>query len=255
MALQMKRACEGCGYPLDVDAQAYVCSYECTFCQACTQQMDSVCPNCGGALVCRLAAKSDAYPSGQSKGMNLRAKTIIWHRLDMPGHESARVFLTKSRWTLTGTAVFVHNAQPCRLNYLLKCDSKWETISARIAGWIGRRVIGIDILVDSDYHWQLNKKRCDDVTGCIDLDLNFSPMTNTLPIRRLNLAVGEEEKVRAAWLRFPSFKLEPLEQIYRRVKTSKYRYENAGGSFVADLEVDNAGLVTHYPNFWRVEST
>jgi hypothetical protein len=183
--------------------------------------------------------------------MNLRARTIIWHRLDTPGHESARVFLTKSRWTLTGTAVFVHDRQPCRLNYQLKCDSQWQTVAAKIAGWVGDQVIGVDISVDSDHYWRLNNEQCADVTGCIDLDLNFSPLTNTLPIRRLNLVVGQVANVRAAWLRFPSFKLESLEQIYRRVKSSKYRHESAGGSFVADFEVDQAGLVTHYPNFWR----
>ena len=120
-------------------------------------------------------------------------------------------------------------------------------------GWVGDEVIGVDISVDSNHHWRLKKEECADVTGCLDLDLNFSPLTNTLPIRRLNLAVGREAKVRAAWLRFPSFKLEPLEQLYRRVKTSKYRYENAGGRFSAELEVDKAGLVIDYPNFWRVE--
>jgi hypothetical protein len=186
--------------------------------------------------------------------MNLRSTTIIWHRLDTPGHESARVFLAKSRWTLTGTAVFAHNAKPCRLNYLVKCDSQWQTLSARIAGWVGNETIAVDITVDSDHHWQIDKEHCPDVTGCVDLDLNFSPLTNTLPIRRLNLAVGHEANVRAAWLRFPSFKLEPLEQVYRRIKTSKYRYENLGTTFVAELEVNRAGLVTHYPNLWRVEN-
>ncbi|MGH9318200.1 MAG: putative glycolipid-binding domain-containing protein, partial [Thermoanaerobaculia bacterium] len=57
----------------------------------------------------------------------------------------------------------------------------------------------------------------------------------------------------AAWLRFPSFRLEPLEQLYRRVDAATYRYESAGGKFVADLEVNAAGLVTSYPNFWRAE--
>ena len=69
---------------------------------------------------------------------------------------------------------------------------------------------------------------CPAVAGCVDLDLNFSPSTNLLPIRRLNLSVGQEAAVRAAWLRFPSFILEPLEQLYRRVDATTYRYESAG---------------------------
>ena len=185
--------------------------------------------------------------------MNLRARTIIWHRLDTPGHESARLFLIKSRWTLSGTAVFVHDRQPCRLNYLLKCDSEWQTLSAKIAGWVGDEVIGVDISADSEHHWRLNKEECADLTGCIDLDLNFSPLTNTLPIRRLNLAVGHEARVRAAWLRFPNFKLEPLEQVYRREGKDTYRYESGGGVFVRTLDVNSVGFVTKYPGFWQEE--
>ncbi|HEY8228769.1 MAG TPA: putative glycolipid-binding domain-containing protein [Pyrinomonadaceae bacterium] len=74
-----------------------------------------------------------------------------------------------------------------------------------------------------------------------------------LPIRRMNIAVGHKAKVRTAWLRFSSFNLEPLEQVYRRTETSKYRYESDGGRLVAELEVNDARLVTDYPGFWRVE--
>jgi hypothetical protein len=87
-----------------------------------------------------------------------------------------------------------------------------------------------------------------------DVDLNFSPSTNTLPIRRLKLEVGQEAVVRAAWLRFPGFALEVLEQTYRRLDRSRYRYESAGGSFVADLDVNGEGLATAYANAWIAES-
>jgi len=92
------------------------------------------------------------------------------------------------------------------------------------------------------------------VAGCIDLDLNFSPSTNLLPIRRLSLTVGEEASVRAAWLRFPSFTLEPLEQIYRRTGATTYVYESAGGRFVRELIVNEAGFVTLYPGIWQAEA-
>ena len=183
----------------------------------------------------------------------LTVQTIIWRRLDKPGHEAARLSLADSRWHLAGTAVFGHDHQPCRLDYQLECDSQWHTFSGRIAGWVGDEVIKVEISVDDARRWWLNGEACAEVADCIDLDLNFSPLTNLLPIRRLNLAVGQEAGVRAAWLRFPSFKLEPLDQIYRRIETSAYRYESAGGSFVTELEVNDVGLVTHYPNFWRVE--
>lgn len=184
----------------------------------------------------------------------MSAQSIIWRRLDKPGHEFAKVFSENSCWHLDGTAIFLHDTQPCRLDYQLKCDSQWQTLSGKIAGWISETAVQVDVSVDSQRRWMLNAQECPEVTGCTDLDLNFSPLTNLLPIRRLNLNPGEKARVRAAWLRFPSFTLEPLEQSYHRIAAATYRYESAGGRFVAELETDEFGVVTRYPNVWQIES-
>jgi hypothetical protein len=99
--------------------------------------------------------------------------------------------------------------------------------------------------------WSLNGIACPEVAGCIDLDLNFSPCTNLLPIRHLTLAVGQTASIKAAWLRFPGFQLEPLAQKYTRLDETTYHYESAGGQFIANLQVNPAGFVTDYPNIWR----
>ena len=53
MALEMKTACEKCQGELAQLAEAYICSFECTFCPDCTGEMEQRCPNCGGELVRR----------------------------------------------------------------------------------------------------------------------------------------------------------------------------------------------------------
>jgi hypothetical protein len=53
MALQMKTECEKCRQPLPAGDMAMICSYECTFCEACSAAMKNVCPNCSGELVRR----------------------------------------------------------------------------------------------------------------------------------------------------------------------------------------------------------
>lgn len=178
---------------------------------------------------------------------------ILWRRLDQPGHEAARLSSRDSRWHLTGTAVFAHDRQPCRLDYLILCSADWRTLSGRVTGWVGDQDVDVEIAVEPQGGWRLNGTEVPQVAGCLDLDLNFSPSTNLFPIRRLNLEVGQEAAVRAAWLRFPSFHLEPLEQVYRRTGATTYRYESAGGRFVRDIEVNEAGLVTLYPDLWRAE--
>jgi hypothetical protein len=177
---------------------------------------------------------------------------ILWRRLDHPGHESARLVRQGSAWYLSGTAVFAHDRQPCRLDYAVMCDGDWQTRSGRIAGWVGPQTIEVELVVDSARRWRRDGRETPQVEGCLDLDLAFSPATNLLPIRRLGLAVGQEATVRAAWLRFPSFVLEPLDQLYRRTDLDTYRYESAGGRFVTELTVDRAGFVTHYPGIWHV---
>jgi uncharacterized protein len=54
MALEMRDKCEKCAKPLAMDGgDTRICSYECTFCAACTNAMHGVCPNCGGELLPR----------------------------------------------------------------------------------------------------------------------------------------------------------------------------------------------------------
>jgi hypothetical protein len=180
-------------------------------------------------------------------------QSILWRRLDRPGHEFARVYSRDGSWLLVGTAVLAHEHQACKLDYSIGCDSAWRTVSCRVTGWLGSQPVEIDISVDRDGHWRLNGTECHEVEGCIDVDLNFSPSTNLLPVRRLELEIGAEAEVQAAWLRFPTFKLERLDQRYRRLSAETYRYESAGGSFVTELQVNSAGLVTLYPKFCQAE--
>jgi hypothetical protein len=53
MALEMRSACEICGRKLEPSDEAYICTFECTFCPDCTTECEGVCPNCGGELVRR----------------------------------------------------------------------------------------------------------------------------------------------------------------------------------------------------------
>jgi uncharacterized protein len=170
---------------------------------------------------------------------------ILWQWVDRPGHEAARLRGT----SLDGASVFAHEGAPVSLAYSIVCDASWRTQQASVRGFIGLRPVDVAIVCDGV--WRLNDEEQPQVAGCTDIDLNFSPVTNLLPIRRLALQVGQEAAVRAAWLRFPSMTLELLEQTYRRLGPDLYRYTSAGGAFTADLRVDAEGWVVEYPGAWR----
>jgi hypothetical protein len=180
--------------------------------------------------------------------------SILWRGFVLPGHEVCRLFFLDSEWHVEGTAVFSHEGQPVQLNYQIICDAAWQTLSANVEGWLGNTFVGVQIKTDPSQRWWLNEVEQPDVMGCIDLDLNFSPSTNLLPIRRLDVAIGEMADIKAAWLRFPSFKLEPLPQRYHHLDETTYRYESGGGQFVADLKVNRSGFVIDYPGLWQSEA-
>jgi len=58
MALLMKPECERCNAALTPVGTAFICTYECTFCEKCAEAMQNICPNCGGELVRRPRRKS-----------------------------------------------------------------------------------------------------------------------------------------------------------------------------------------------------
>ena len=53
--LELRPGCECCDRDLPADsADARICSFECTFCAKCADEiLGGRCPNCGGELVCR----------------------------------------------------------------------------------------------------------------------------------------------------------------------------------------------------------
>jgi len=174
----------------------------------------------------------------------------LWRRLDVPGYESCPIFSRDSGWHLDGAALLNYEGSACRLNYLIACDREWVTQSAIVSGWVGTRIIDMTVTRDASGRWSMNGTSCPKISGCVDVDLNFSPSTNLLPIRRLELAIGQKADVRAAWLRFPTFELEPLEQLYARIADLIYRYVSGGGRFVTDVTVDAQGLVLNYGEIW-----
>ncbi|MDG2420711.1 MAG: DUF1272 domain-containing protein [Gammaproteobacteria bacterium] len=48
--LEMKEECLVCAVKLLNDSLAYICSFECTYCQSCAEGHNHVCKNCGREL-------------------------------------------------------------------------------------------------------------------------------------------------------------------------------------------------------------
>jgi len=178
-----------------------------------------------------------------------------WRRLDVPGHEEARVVRTPAGWSLTGEVDAEPGGPAARLCYAIDCDQEWRTHSAVIEGEAGGAAILFSLAADGEGRWTQDGFPVSALDGALDIDLGFTPATNTLPIRRLDLVVGGRAPVRSAWLRFPEFRLEPLEQLYIRETERRFRYQAIvdGDPFIAYLDTDIFGRVVRYEGLWVAE--
>ena len=145
----------------------------------------------------------------------------------------------------------VQQQQPAEIFYAVMCDRSWRTQQAHVGVVIGAESIQLQIHRDEQNHWYRNGERINGVDGVVDIDLSISPATNTLPIRRLALEIGESRAVDAAWVRFPELTIERLDQRYTRLDARRYRYESGGGTFTAEIEVDDNGVVARYSDLWE----
>jgi uncharacterized protein len=179
-----------------------------------------------------------------------------WRRLDVPGREEAYVDRTPDGWRLAGELeVSEPTTPPARLHYVITVDDRWCTRTATIDGDVDGHPVHILLETDGAGNWRRDGDPVPALRGAPDLDLGFTPATNTLPIRRLELAVGEIRSVRSAWLRFPELRLEPLDQTYTREAERVYRYvaQVDGEAFTARLDTDAFGRVLRYEGLWEIE--
>ncbi len=182
------------------------------------------------------------------------AASILWKRLDVPGHDACRLLEHAHAWELTGTAVFVLEGAPARLDYNLKCDRTWRTQRGSVHGSLGTQTLDFKIVRSGDGVWVCNGAVVRGLEACVDLDLGFTPATNLSQLRRLALAEGGAVDAPVAWLDVASGTLDVLLQRYERRSTFTYWYEAPRFEYAALLEVDALGFVRRYPALWTAET-
>jgi hypothetical protein len=216
------------------------------------------------------AGPGEAAPGGPAAGRGARSRLlreVIWRRVDVAGIEYFRLWESAAGPRLTGTVILADAGAPVRLKYAVACSPDWTSRGVHIALTRGAVTRHVKITADADQRWwqaveevprggDAGRRRVQPVeipavAGCRDLDLAFTPATNVLPLRRLALGPGESRDLTAAWIRFPGLAVEPLAQRYTRLDERRVRYESRGGSFTAELEVDELGLPVHYPPLWE----
>lgn len=174
----------------------------------------------------------------------------VWAPVRWPGLEHAVLSGTSRAPRLDSLAVLVLDERPVRVSCRLTCDAEWRVrrLVVKVSGAVTSR---LSLQSDGEGEWidDVRGRPLPELHGCIDVDLSSTPLTNTLPIRRLGLAVGAARDLMVVYIKVPDLTVSAVAQRYTRTSGSAYRYES--GSFRADLPTDEHGLVLDYPGEWR----
>ena len=174
---------------------------------------------------------------------------VLWQASD-GGSEVCVLERAGRGWRLRGTVLTHEAKQPIELRYAVTVDSAWATTDVEVlvalAAGDARELNELGRL------WS-GTERPPEYSDCVDVDLSFTPATNTLPIRRLGLDIGEEAEIHVAWLVWPEFSVQRIPQRYTRLAKDRYRYTQ--DEFEAELAVDEQGLVLQYEGLWRAIAT
>ena len=85
--LELRPTCENCNKALPPDSiDARICSYECTFCAACVQMLENVCPNCGGGFAPRPIRPAKNWKGDNFLGKDPASATIKHRPVDKAAH-------------------------------------------------------------------------------------------------------------------------------------------------------------------------
>ena len=142
---------------------------------------------------------------------------------------------------------------PFRLTYRLTWDDSWRLREANMVVVTERFSRSMSLKTDGLGHWQDGDGRTiAELDGCVDIDIWPTPFTNSFPIRREPMAVGERRQFRMAWVFAPDLTVQPQPQAYTRLADRLYLFENLDSSgFRAELPVDEDGIVLDYPDLFR----
>jgi len=148
---------------------------------------------------------------------------------------------------LRGHTSAVEDGQAYAVRYEIELDERWRTREARVWSDTVDGPHAVVLRSDGEGSWTVDGAPAPQLDGLVDVDLEASACTNTLPVHRLDLPKGDVVAAPAAYVRALDLSVRRLDQTYERLDDRRFAYTSEGGSFEAVLTYDDSGLIADYP--------
>lgn len=176
---------------------------------------------------------------------------LIWQHLDAPGWEHVRITTDHPGWDVYDS-IFVrtHADQVLRGGYTLVTDKEWRTLELRLMVETSPGTMdGLHLMTEGDGRWtDADERHIPELDGIHDLEIQWTPLTASLPINRIPLETGVEQQVPVAFVSLPDLVITPMVQTLNRIDHSRVRQRSPLRPEAAELSIDDDGYVVNDPN-------
>lgn len=176
-------------------------------------------------------------------------KNILWKGIDTESLEYCSIYY-KDVITVRSSIIGHHQYLPFKMDYEIELTKDWVINAFLIRSSLFNMDQTLSLKHDGYGRWFGEGKEWKNLEGCTDIDISVSPFTNSLPVNRLKSSVSESQVVNVVYIDIPEFRISREQQLYTRLDKNSYRFTNDSGDFTADIQMDNDGLVVHYPGLF-----
>ncbi len=156
--------------------------------------------------------------------------------------------VTDFRWENEGWTISGQVARE-QVQYVVRLSASWQVRQFLLF----RDLDDPDLWLATDgtARWgEMNGAHRIELDGCYDIDLACTPFTNSLPIRRLPLHVGDSAELPVVTVDVETLDVRAVTQRYIRLDTHRWRVSDRADHSV-EFDVDQYGLVVDYPGMFR----
>jgi uncharacterized protein len=184
-------------------------------------------------------------------------RLVVWRGVEEWLAEAAAVDLREDGLSATGVQLGA-DPTPYRLDYRLDASDGFVTRELELSATVESTQRRLRLRHDGTGGWSAEADRevdLPDLSEARDIDIGFSPLTNSMPILRHGLQRQGEQDFVMAWVEVPSLNVIAASQRYVHVRRdgdgAVVRFLDGESEFSAELELDSDGLLVVYPELAR----
>ena len=176
---------------------------------------------------------------------------ILWSGIEYYSLENCIVDSNSGSVSIRSTILGLYLDKLYQVKYKIQLNPFWQTYYCLVEAQFDDEIKSFEFSKNEKEEWSLNGKYQPEFDGCLDVDIPLTPLTNSLPINRLQFKQNQEEKIDVVYIDLLENEIRRVKQKYQRISNEIYKYENIPNDFEAEIKVDNLGFVIDYPQLFK----